>query len=73
MTKFTLKTILLFIFLISTNISVFAQTNILSEDFSSLTSGDNVTTGGSGTAWLGNTNFPTVVKAYQDSLEVYYK
>jgi hypothetical protein len=36
-----------------------------SEDFSSITIGDNTTTSGSGTAWTGNTNFPNVVKAYQ--------
>ena len=65
MTKFTLKTIVLFILFITTNINFYAQNNILSEDFSSIISGDNTTTGGSGTAWLGNTNFPTVVKAYQ--------
>ena len=38
---------------------------VLSEDFATLTSGDNTTTSGSSTAWTGNTLFPTVVKAYQ--------
>jgi hypothetical protein len=39
----------------------------LSEDFATLTAGDNTTTSGSSTAWAGNTNFPaaTLVKAYQ--------
>lgn len=31
-----------------------------SEDFSDITNGNNTTTGGSGTAWNGNINFPTV-------------
>ena len=44
----------------------FAQkTYILQENFAGLTSGDNTTTGGSGSAWAGNTNFPTVDRAYQ--------
>ncbi|NDC74766.1 hypothetical protein EBZ70_05665 [bacterium] len=39
----------------------------LSEDFATITSGDNTTTSGSSTAWTGNTNFPTatLLKAYQ--------
>jgi len=36
-----------------------------SEDFSDITNGNNTTTGGSGTQWTGNINFPTVVKTYQ--------
>ncbi|MFT3980902.1 MAG: choice-of-anchor D domain-containing protein [Ferruginibacter sp.] len=36
-----------------------------SEDFASASSGDNTTTGGSGTAWAGNSNFTTVSSAYQ--------
>ncbi len=35
------------------------------EDFSDITAGDNTTTGGSGSAWNGNANFPTVDRAYQ--------
>lgn len=35
------------------------------EDFSDITNGNSTTTGGSGTQWAGNTNFPTVVKTYQ--------
>lgn len=35
------------------------------EDFSSITTGDNTTTGGSSSSWSGNSNFPTVSSAYQ--------
>ncbi|MDR2204794.1 MAG: lamin tail domain-containing protein [Flavobacteriaceae bacterium] len=42
-----------------------AQTTLLSEDFSSITTGNNTTTSGSSTSWNGNANFPTVVAAYQ--------
>ncbi len=38
---------------------------MLSEDFASLTSGNNTSTSGSGTTWSGNSNLPNVVKAYQ--------
>jgi hypothetical protein len=40
---------------------------VFREDFALLTAGDNTTSGGSSTPWVGNTNFPTntVVKAYQ--------
>jgi len=40
---------------------------ILSEDFSSITSGNSTSTSGSGTSWDGNTNFPSAGndKAYQ--------
>ncbi len=40
---------------------------LFSEDFASITNGDNTTNGGSSAPWPGNTNFPpaTVVKAYQ--------
>ena len=38
---------------------------MLSEDFASLTSGNNTSTSGSSTTWSGNSNLPTVVKAYQ--------
>lgn len=40
---------------------------IFSEDFATITGGDNTTTSGSFNAWTGNTNFPsaTLVKAYQ--------
>ncbi len=39
----------------------------LSEDFASITAGDNTTSAGSPTAWTGNANFPgaTIVRAYQ--------
>lgn len=40
-------------------------TSCFGEDFSSVTNGNNTSTGGSGSAWSGNTNFPTVDKAYQ--------
>src|SRR5690606_24005478 len=35
------------------------------EDFADITNGDNTTTGGSPTGWDGNTNFPTVDRAFQ--------
>ena len=38
---------------------------VLSEDLSTITSGNNTTTSGSSTPWVGNTLFPTVVNAYQ--------
>jgi len=38
---------------------------VLSEDFSAITSGNSTSTSGSSTAWNGNTNFPTVTRAYQ--------
>ncbi len=38
---------------------------IFSEDFASITSGNNVTTDGASSTWSGNTNFPTVSSAYQ--------
>jgi hypothetical protein len=38
---------------------------LLSEDFASLTFGNNTSTSGSGTTWSGNSNLPNVVKAYQ--------
>ncbi|MDZ4198064.1 MAG: lamin tail domain-containing protein, partial [Kiritimatiellia bacterium] len=41
------------------------EVNVLTEDFSTLTLGDNTTTTGANTAWSGNTNFPTVSSAYQ--------
>lgn len=40
-------------------------TQLLTEDFSSITGGDNTSTNGSGTTWAGSTNFPTVASAYQ--------
>lgn len=36
-----------------------------SEDFSSIIDGDNTSTTGSSTDWPGNSNFPTVVNAYE--------
>ena len=41
-----------------------AQTSVLTEDFSSITAGNNTSTSGANTQWAGNTNFPTVVAAY---------
>ena len=38
---------------------------LLNEDFASLTTGNNTSTDGSGVTWSGNTNLPTVVRAYQ--------
>ena len=38
---------------------------IFREDFSSITGGNNTSSGGSGTAWAGNTNFPTGVNDYE--------
>lgn len=35
------------------------------EDFSSIVTGNSTSTGGSSTAWAGNTNFPTVSTAFQ--------
>lgn len=46
-------------------LDVFSGPVFLDEDFSSITTGDNTTTGGSNTSWNGNTNFPTVSTAYQ--------
>lgn len=41
-----------------------AQT-LLDDDFSSITSGDNTSTGGSNAAWSGDSTFPTVNSAYK--------
>lgn len=43
----------------------YGQTSCFSEDFSDITGGSSTSTGGSSSQWTGNTNFPTVVKAYQ--------
>lgn len=60
MTKFyTLSAIALF------STSVFAQTVVLTEDFTSITQGDNTTEIGSTIFWTGNANFPTVVNAFE--------
>ncbi len=40
-------------------------TTVFSENFASITVGNNTTTGGSNTAWAGNTNFPAVTRAFQ--------
>lgn len=42
-----------------------AQTNVLFDDFSDITSGNSTATSGSGTTWSGNANFPTVERTYQ--------
>lgn len=49
------------------SVAAVAQTTLLSEDFASITTGDNTTTSGSGTIWAGNANFPDAgnVRAYQ--------
>ncbi len=62
---FSTKTfILLFAFLGMASVGV-GQTVLLTENFSSITTGDNTTTSGSGTQWTGNTNFTSVTRAYQ--------
>jgi hypothetical protein len=38
---------------------------LFDEDFSSITSGNNTSTSGSGTTWSGNANFPNVTNAFQ--------
>ena len=65
MKKLTLLKSLLLAMLLVGSMNVFGQTYLLQEDFSSITKGDNTTTGGSSTAWNGNDNFPTVSSAYQ--------
>jgi len=40
-------------------------TELFSEDFASIATGNNTATAGSSTAWTGNPNFPTVVSAWQ--------
>ena len=65
MKKLTLLKSLLLAMLLVGSMNVFGQTYLLQEDFSSITTGDNTKTGGSGSAWNGNANFPTVNKAYQ--------
>lgn len=40
-------------------------TTILNENFASLTSGNSTNSNGANTSWAGNTNFPTVDRAYQ--------
>ena len=46
-------------------LSASAQTVVFEEDFSSVKSGDNVTTGGSGSAWTKNSNFSAANTVYQ--------
>ncbi len=57
----------LFLFLSLFSLNAVAQTTIFSENFSGITTGNNNTTGGSGTAWNGNSNFTVDAnsKAYQ--------
>jgi hypothetical protein len=50
--------------------SGWGQVIIMSEDFSSITAGNNTSTSGSSSTWTGNTNFPTVVSAYQSGSSV---
>lgn len=40
-------------------------TTVLTEDFSAITAGNSTASNGSSSAWDGNTNFPTVDRAYQ--------
>lgn len=56
------RSLLLYAFLLT---GIVSWGQVISENFSSITSGNNTTTGGSGTTWSGNTNFPTVTAAYQ--------
>ncbi len=50
----------------TTTIEIPAASNaILTETFDDITSGNSTGTSGSGSAWAGNTNFPTVSTAYQ--------
>lgn len=66
--KFITKTILaatIVVSLLLCSFAVNAQTVLLTEDFSSITTGNSTTTGGSGTAWDGNENFPTTTLAYK--------
>ncbi|GAA4762650.1 MULTISPECIES: InlB B-repeat-containing protein [Flavobacterium] len=44
-------------------ISVTFTSPCFSEDFASILAGDNTTTGGSGTLWSGNTNFPAAANS----------
>ncbi|HRO07218.1 MAG TPA: GEVED domain-containing protein, partial [Saprospiraceae bacterium] len=42
-----------------------SQSVCFGDDFSDIVTGNSTSTSGSGTIWNGNTNFPTVVRAYQ--------
>jgi hypothetical protein len=55
----------LFLFSIFFSSHIVAQTYLINEDFSSITTGNNTSSDGAGTAWTGNANFSTVSKAYQ--------
>lgn len=55
----------LFLFSIFFSLHIVAQNNLINEDFSSISAGNNTSSDGAGTAWTGNANFPTVSKAYQ--------
>jgi chlorite dismutase len=57
------KLFVLLVLLTVTAAGTFGQ--ILSEDFATLISGNNTSTGGSATAWAGNTNIITVLNAYE--------
>jgi len=59
------NTALILLLFILTGFGVKAQTYILQEDFSSITTGNNTSTKGSNSQWAGDTNFPTVSSAYQ--------
>ena len=58
------KTLLATAFLL-VGVSGFGQTTVLTDNFATASSGDHTTTGGSGTPWAGDANFPTVVNAFQ--------
>lgn len=58
-------TLFLALILATTFASNSQTTYMLQDDFSAITSGDNTTTGGSSTAWNGDTSFTTVSSVYQ--------
>lgn len=45
--------------------AAYSQTVLLSDDFSSITTGNDTSSSGSSTIWTGDANFPVVNKAYQ--------
>lgn len=60
-----MKTLYSFLSVAVMSVSVFAQTTLLSDNFSTITAGNDTTTTGSGTQWTGNASFPTINAAYQ--------
>lgn len=47
------------------HISAGVNSSCFAEDFATIISGNNISTGGSSSQWTGNLNFPTVQNAYQ--------